>query len=90
MMDFITYTGSTDKDMYVLQCAQGMKCKPEKISPMLILGLERNFLDNIDPFTHYVGDWEGMSWSSIYRFQKTETFNLIVFYSLKICRDIHL
>ena len=79
MMDFITYTGSTDKDMYVLQCAQGMKYKPEKISPMLILGLERNFLDNIDPFTHYVGDWEGMIWSFTYRFHKTDISIFIVF-----------
>ena len=43
MMDFITYSGSEDKVMYVLQCMQGM---------------EKGLVENTDWFTHYKDDWE--------------------------------
>ena len=44
MMDFITFTGNVDKEMYVLQCSQG---------------LEKSLVDNTDWFTHHKGDWTG-------------------------------
>ena len=50
MMDFITFTGNADKEMYVLQCSQG---------------LEKSMVDNTDWFTHHKGDWTGRRISTI-------------------------
>ena len=59
MMDFITFTGSADKDMYVLQCSQGREEIFWDIKRICDLGMEKTFVDNTDWFTHHKEDWEG-------------------------------
>ena len=61
LMDFVIYTGSKDSYMYVLQCAQGRGFNTLILSISFSEGFEKSFVDNTDPFTHYTGDWSGIS-----------------------------
>ena len=63
LVDFVNFTKKEGKDMYLLQCSQGNSSQISLRKHCLffyIPDFERSFVDNSDPFTQDVSNWQGI------------------------------
>ena len=64
LIDFVNYTKEEGKDMYLLQCSQGNVYRRvfHSFSSTFshISDFERSFVENSDPFTQDLSNWQGI------------------------------
>ena len=59
LIDFVNYVDDDKKDMYVLQCSQGMTMIWINMTVKLSSDFDLSFVPDTDPFTHHISDWQG-------------------------------
>ena len=64
LVDFVNFTKKEGKDMYLLQCSQGINSSKFFLCKhclfFYISDFERSFVDNSDPFSQDISNWQGI------------------------------